>query len=65
MTDASDNARALGSIKTEKKAEAARKNLEKARERLHDPDVRAKHKAAQQARRKREKEEKDADTDRT
>ena len=59
MTDASEAARALGSIKTPKKSESSRKNAEKAREHALDPAAREKHRLAQQARRQREREDRE------
>jgi len=59
MSDASEGARAMGRIKTEKKAKAARENIQKAQARRNDPEVRERHRLAQQARRQREREERE------
>jgi len=57
MTDASEHARELGRIKTPKKAEASRRNAEKARQAAMSPEARENRRLAQQARRQREREE--------
>lgn len=59
MSDASEAGRALGRIKTPKKAAASRENIQKAQARRQDPEVRERHRLAQQARRQREREERE------
>ena len=62
QSETSAAAAALGRIKTARKAASSAANIASGRQRLQDEDVRAKLRAAQQARRQRERQAKEAGT---